>query len=401
MRDIKVPTHAEVSTPQGPAGVLSAGDGYHFNYGANVLPEAAIALGMPPRAAPYSDAALPPIFEMNLPEGYLLEQIRNRLAKTVRLDPMLLLSLTGRDEPIGRVRVTAPDLPAASSKRVRLEEILQWDGAEDLFDELVERYSFRTGLAGVQPKVLVPEAAAPDSKASMSTSDLIVKSGGAQYPGLAVNEFVCMSIAKTAGIEVPEFHLSDNRQLFVVRRFDRDPAGKALGFEDMAVLMAKRAADKYSGSYENIARAIGLYCAPEQAEKDIATLFDQVALSCIVGNGDAHLKNFGLLYTAPDANDARLAPAFDIVNTTAYIPEDALALSLCGSKSFFASRLHLPAFAEKFAVANPTERIRKILAAVDATLSRHGDLLAEHPDIEAAIRHGEQQFSMTFNKKPG
>jgi serine/threonine-protein kinase HipA len=37
-----------------------------------------------------------------------------------------------------------------------------------------------------------------------------------------------------------------------------------------------------------------------------------VALSCVVGNGDAHLKNFGLLYTDPTTSNCRLAPVFDV-----------------------------------------------------------------------------------------
>ncbi|MBS0339449.1 MAG: HipA N-terminal domain-containing protein [Proteobacteria bacterium] len=81
--------------------------------------------------------------QMNLPEGYVLEQIRKRLAKAERLDPMLLLSLTGRDEPIGRVRVTGSDLLVASSKRVRLDKILHWQGADNLFDKLVATRSAR------------------------------------------------------------------------------------------------------------------------------------------------------------------------------------------------------------------------------------------------------------------
>jgi len=62
---------------------------------------------------------------------------------------------------------------------VSLGQILRWDGAESLFDELMDRYAFRTGLAGVQPKVLVPEQTSDSSTStpSLPTSDLIVKPG--------------------------------------------------------------------------------------------------------------------------------------------------------------------------------------------------------------------------------
>ena len=73
MTDFRTPTHAAVSTPQGPAGMLTSGKGFHFAYAPGIEPEAAIALGMPPRVDPYSSATLLPIFEMSLPEGRVLE----------------------------------------------------------------------------------------------------------------------------------------------------------------------------------------------------------------------------------------------------------------------------------------------------------------------------------------
>ena len=66
---------------------------------------------------------------------------------------------------------------------------------------------------------------------------MIVKSGLSEFPGLAINEYVCMSAVAGAGIPVPECFLSNDRKLFVMRRFDRRSDGRALGFEDMAVLM--------------------------------------------------------------------------------------------------------------------------------------------------------------------
>lgn len=59
-----------------------------------------------------------------------------------------------------------------------------------------------------------------------------------------------------------------------------------------------------------------------------------------------YLKNFGLLYSDPTQPDAWLAPAYDIVNTKAYIPEDVLALDFVGNKSLFASRQGLLDFAQ-------------------------------------------------------
>ena len=393
-----------VGTPQGDSGLLAKGGaGYLFGYHADAPRTAEVSLSMPHRMEQYSSAELHPIFQMNLPEGYVLERLRQRLAKAATMDPMLLLALTGRDAAIGRVHVQAPAeivdalAPAERGGRgERLSQILAWDGAEDLFEELARRYLLRTGISGVQPKLLVPEACEPGGKFSLATSDLIVKSGGDEYPGLAVNEFVCMSIARDAGIPVPEFFLSDNLRLFVMRRFDRTAEGHALGFEEMAVLMARGAAQKYEGSYELVARFVEMYCSPARRLQALAQLFDQVALSCILGNGDAHLKNFGVLYADPTIDDVWLAPAYDLVNTTAYIPEDSLALALGGSRSLFASRVHLIDFAQRCRIADPRERVGELLAVTELGLTRHRALLEQEPVVEAGIRGASERFASGF-----
>lgn len=331
-----------VYTPQGESGsVLTSADNYLFRYGDKAKAQSAISLSMPVRVEEYRHRDLHPIFQMNLPEGYVLEQLRNRLAKTVKVDPMLLLALSGSSAPIGRVFVSSDQVneliqrnaPPATGEN--LDEILAWDGAEDLFAELVDRYILRAGISGVQPKVLVPERPqTPEHKFTSKTNDLIIKSGRDEFPGLAINEYLCMSIARDAGIPVPPFYLSQNHKLFIMRRFDRDEQLNPLGFEDMTTLMGLSAEQKYSKSYAAIAKAVRVFCSAENQRSSLNQLFDSVALSCIVGNGDAHLKNFGVLYSDPVKSDTRLAPAYDIVNTTAYLPEDTLARTCPGTNPY-------------------------------------------------------------------
>jgi serine/threonine-protein kinase HipA len=74
-------------------------DDYLFRYDAKAQAQSAVSLTMPVRAEEYRRRELHPIFQMNLPEGYVLEQLRNRLAKTVKVDPMLLLALSGSSAP--------------------------------------------------------------------------------------------------------------------------------------------------------------------------------------------------------------------------------------------------------------------------------------------------------------
>jgi serine/threonine-protein kinase HipA len=383
--------HLRVTTPAGDAGELTQEQGqFLFGY-ASAPAAAAVSLTMPVRRAQYAHATLHPIFQMNLPEGFLLEELQNRLAKIVNLDPMMLLALSGGQAPIGRVKVASEFVnPLARTQGTgeRLSEILAWDGTESLFAELVDKYIYRTGISGVQPKVLVPQAMEPaQSKATVLTQDLIVKSGRQEYPGLAANEFLCMSIAKASGLAVPEFYLSKNKELFVMQRFDRTADGTPLGFEDMAVLAGLASREKYKTSYSHVARLIEAFVSGPKVSASLQALFDMVALSCVVGNGDAHLKNFGLLYTDPTTNDCTLAPAFDIVNTTAYIPEDVLALDLCGHKSFIAARQGLLDFAKVCQVADPYDRVQRLILTAEVVIRCEAETAASIPQVVAAIEH--------------
>jgi len=375
-----------------------------FGYGPAPA-DAAASLTMPVRKAQYVHASLHPIFQMNLPEGFLLEELQNRLAKIVNLEPMLLLALSSGQAPIGRVAVRSDfvnPLASGKGKGERLSEILAWDGTESLFAELVDKYIYRTGISGVQPKVLVPQVASShamepaSSKAMVRTTDLIVKSGRQEYPGLAANEFLCMSIAKASGLAVPEFHLSNNKELFVMQRFDRTPDGTPIGFEDMAVLAGLSSREKYKTSYTHVAKLVEAFASGSHVRPSLQALFDMVALSCVVGNGDAHLKNFGLLYTDPTTSDCRLAPAFDLVNTTAYIPEDVLALDLCGQKSFFAARQGLLDFAKVCQVADPRDRVQRLILTTEMVMRREVEVAESIPHVVAAIQHCTDMLKEVF-----
>lgn len=402
---MKSATHLRVSTPQGDAGELTQEKGrFLFGYGP-ASADAAVSLTMPVRKAQYAHAALHPIFQMNLPEGFLLEELQNRLAKIVNLEPMLLLAMSGGQAPIGRVAVQSDfvnPLATAQGKGERLSEILAWDGTESLFAELVNKYIYRTGISGVQPKVLVPQEVTPhvmapaSSKATVRTTDLIVKSGRQEYPGLAANEFLCMSIAKESGLAVPEFYLSHNKELFVMQRFDRTPDGTPIGFEDMAVLAGFSSREKYKTSYTHVAKLVEAFASGPHVISSLQALFDMVALSCVVGNGDAHLKNFGLLYTDPTTNDCRLAPAFDLVNTTAYIPEDVLALDLCGQKSFFSARQGLLDFAKVCQVADPGDRVLRLILTTEMVIRREAEVAESIPHVVAAIQHCTDMLKEVF-----
>lgn len=84
---------------------------------------------MPVRPDEYRHRELHPIFQMNLPEGYVLEQLRNRLAKVANVDPMLLLALSGSSSPIGRVAVSSLEVDALLQRQQYPGDLLARAGA--------------------------------------------------------------------------------------------------------------------------------------------------------------------------------------------------------------------------------------------------------------------------------
>lgn len=380
--------HLVVSTPQGVAGDLRMEARYAFNYSAHEsLCE--ISLTMPLRAESYASGGLLPIFEMNRPEGYLLYKIEEAFAKAGGLDDMRLLDIVGGQQ-IGRLSYTRPDEQReVKSRQIGLKEILRRTPTSELFDFLVATY-FESGVSGVQPKVLVPDGDRPVSALGRETvvhADLIVKSGGDEFPNLTQNEFMCMTAARAAGIETPRFWLSDDGGLFVVERFDLKD-GEALGFEDMAVLMNKTSRQKYEGSYENVAKAVRLYCAEADPLADLHRLFEYVALTVIMRNGDGHLKNFGLLYEHPGARGSvRLAPLYDVVTTSLYGMTNprtsitkydrTLALNLRKSKNYPDLETLLGFGRDVCGVARPMDVIERIAAALSSTLKEYRGRIAE------------------------
>lgn len=283
-----------------------------FSYDRDGLAQPALGLLMPPSRMSYRSAALFPVMDQNLPEGYLFNRIRELFPKQP-LTPMHLLALIGTNG-IGRLGFTLPDAqPVAAPRNVSRADLLHSSGRTGLFEELVQAYlSTGIGVAGVQPKILVP------ARATFTVPNLIVKAASPAYPGLAANEYLCLRAARHAGIEVPEFELSDDGQLLLIERFDLDTVGGRIGFEDIASLMGLQVRDilsdrKYHGSYEAIAEVLRLLNLPAA---DLRRFYAQVALTVMVRNGDGHLKNFGVLYTSEA--DVRLSPLYDVVTTAIY-----------------------------------------------------------------------------------
>jgi serine/threonine-protein kinase HipA len=359
------------------------------------LPDAsaagAVSVTMPVRLPSWNaQFGLPPIFEMNLPEGVLRERLRLAFAKaTGTFDDFDLLGIVGRSQ-VGRIRYTGQneqlreDVPFQS-----VDEILARGRGGGLFRYLLEKFASFSGISGVQPKILVRD----EGSLSKTTYRLSESYRGAthivkfweqnEYPQLAANEFFCLQVADKCGLEVPPFRLSDDALALVIDRFDLRPDGTYRGFEDFCVLNARRTEEKYRGSYEtSIMKRFAQFANSSYVGEDLERLFTLIALNCALGNGDAHLKNFGILYDQVQG-EARLAPVYDLVTTSVYLRNDSMALTLNGT-THWASAKELQRLGEVRMGGTPA-RVREILqrieAAIAATMQDVRAYIKDHPEF--------------------
>jgi serine/threonine-protein kinase HipA len=315
--------------------------GTAFAYDSGVAAAHAVSMTMPVSVASWeNDRRLAPIFEMNLPEGILREQLRLAIAEAAgEIDDFDLLTVVGQSQ-IGRLRYTAAD--AALDEAVpfqSVDEILQCRRDSSLPQHLLKQFAVHSGISGVQPKILVRDETDAvifshnegRKSANFSGATHVVKFWPHEYNELAANEFFCLKVAERSGLEVPRFRLSDGGAALILDRFDLLPDGTYLGLEDFCVLNARSTAEKYKGGYETaLFRRAKEFIDADGWHKEAEKLFILFTINCAVRNGDAHLKNFALIYESV-LGGARLAPVYDIVTTTVYLPQDSLALTLDGS----------------------------------------------------------------------
>lgn len=377
------------------AGQLIRASTYEFRYVQAQAEQAAVALLMPAaQQLTWQDGDLFPPMDQNLPEGDLFMKIRELFPKQP-MTPMHMLALVGRNG-IGRLGYSLPDqAPTPMPRTMSKSELLGTAYTPEVFNDLVAAYlSTGAGIAGMQPKIMVPE------RPTVPIPSLIVKAASPAYPGLAANEFLCLTAAQEAGIETPTFSLSDDGQMLVLDRFDLvvhdDGRVERLGFEDIAALAGLRVRDilsdrKYQGSYQRIAELLRQL---QLHSDNLHRFFEQVAFSIMVRNGDAHLKNFGLLYRSSE--DVWLAPMFDVVTTSIYaytqyaggpeLEDRTLALKLFAGKHHtkaYPTKEELEDFGRRVCgVSQPAHALERIAQAMHNTMGKaKGD-----PRVPPALR---------------
>ena len=147
---------------------------------------------------------------------------------------------------------------------------------------------------------------------------------------IPANEHVTMQIARQVyGIVTAENGLcftKDGQTVYITKRFDILPDGTKAEMEDFAALIGRNEQTdgtyfKYSGCYEDIAKCIRKYIPAWMV--DMERFFELVVFNYIYANGDDHLKNFSVIR---QGGDYRLAPAYDLLNTSLHVIGDDFGL---------------------------------------------------------------------------
>jgi serine/threonine-protein kinase HipA len=341
-----------------------------LTYHAHAAVDDFVSLTMPVRTESYVwDDQLPPVLQMNLPEGYLLQVLQEQFGPHIGASPIALLSVIGRNM-VGRVQVAAPGADLQEPARpIEVAELLRGDNSEEAFAELVRQHA-TSGVSGVVPKFLdaqnesVPALAA-HKKASLVTRRHIIKGSSKQLPFVALNEHLCMQVASRV-MPTARTEVSDDGQALLVHRFDVDTHGQALwGMEDFCSLLGLRPAAKYDTTWERIARAVRDHVPGERRLATYRQLAATLLLTYALRNADCHAKNLALLYSS--RADAHLSPAYDMLSTSVYegFRHHPPAIEFMGKKTWAPGK-NLQRFVAVTFGIQPKEQAQMVEAISDA-----------------------------------
>lgn len=315
-----------------------------------------------------SHQRLHPILSNLLPEGALRELLVQRF-KTHIDNEFQLLSALGHDLPGGLIAtpLTPDQIPEHIQQRLQLSDMSQIVTTE--MTSMDNQFS----LAGVQMKFSMREldgrfnlTQTIASEDAASLGDWIIKTPSTRHAYVPLNEYTAMTLARIVGVDIPEIRLVDISKLdhlppinlpqeqyaFAIKRFDREIAGSKINrihMEDFAQVLVKYPHDKYNtASYEQVGRI--LYQFSGSPIVDIQQLARRLLVNILLANGDAHLKNWSLIYR--DHKTPALSPAYDILTTRVYIDgERQFALNLSKNKDWYQVNInHFQHWAEKVGV---------------------------------------------------
>lgn len=354
-----------------------------------------------PSWAPGSHVAIPRWFSHLLPEGRLRQTVA-AAARVHEVEEFKLLARLGHDDLPGGVRVRPHD--DSSNRAVLAVDV---DRGESSVVDPVLKFS----LAGLQMKFSV---LASDRGLTVPVSgqagNMILKlpDGRPGFEGVPEAEHAAMLLARAAGVRTPDVGLVDATSVrgleeatrsvsglsYTIRRFDRLADGTRVHIEELSQVFDIRPADhraKYlSANFEGIARVFAGLVGVES----VGEVIDRIVLNVLVGNGDAHLKNWGLVYE--DGLNPSMSPVYDVVPTVLYVGGDDLGLNLDRSKRFedvttssFKRMGRITGYGEDRAQQRAISAVERVLDSWSVLV----DALPEHQHRELSRRLRSLQLS--------
>lgn len=299
-----------------------------FTYDADYLEAASygISLSLPLQKNAFMGAQVKAFFSGLLPE----ESVRDRLAKYLGLsekNPFALLEAIGGDCAGALALYQHGEQPPKASDDV---EVLGNRQLREMLDLIKRRPMLagddgcRLSLAGAQDKlavgfkderVLLIKGGAPTTH--------ILKPMIVHVKDSAHNELFCMKLAKMIGLNAPEasLHFVDDTPYYLVKRYDRhiseDGKITRIHQEDFCQALGIAPEIKYEReggpNIKACHEVITKYAARPAADQ--IKFLNMVIFNYLIGNADAHGKNFSLLYKG---KKPELAPAYDLLSTAIY-----------------------------------------------------------------------------------
>ena len=272
----------------------------------------------------------------------------------------------------------------------------------------------RLSLAGAQDKVAVriegDEISLPLGGAP---STHILKPAVAHFEGVVFNEALCMKLAAAAGLPAAsvETRTVDGMEYLLVERYDRThrqvaggaPVLERLHQEDFCQAQGIVPETKYQKEGgPSLKQCFGLLREVSSTPVvDLMRLLDAVIYNYLVGNNDAHGKNFSLLYHGVGTanQEVRLAPLYDIVSTV-YYPELSrdMAMNIGGE---YSSEKVMPKnfeqLAEEAGLGKPLVR-RRVPDLAETVIASLGKVEVSHPVAEAVAALIRKRCEISQNR---
>ena len=402
-----------------PVGTISGSDrtDARFCYSADYLSAAGtpISISLPVQEAPFSPEQTACYFEGLLPEGFT----RRTVAQWMHVDEANYLSILhglGR-ECLGAICISeADETVAASYEEINASQIraLAAEGVAKSSELVTQSHLSLTGASGKvglyydapSQTWYLPRGTAPSTH--------IIKQSHVRLEALVSNEMLSLMTAKRCQLETPASFIvntgygKDSEVLFATQRYDRlfEDNNPAIDFlprpyrlhqEDFAQALGIPSSEKYEKAPRGYMKAMFDILRHYSADPvtDQLKLWDIIVFDYLIGNTDAHIKNFSLLY-GKDLRSIRLAPAYDLISTTIYESStremsfyvgNALLIDEITESSFreAAAEIHI---GERFAVRRYNyicNHFREALREAAAELRGAGFSKAE--EIEERILH--------------